>query len=208
MQRSTALMLILGLGVATGLDVASDDQAHANPIRKVVNMLQAMQKKISAEGEKETELFDKFMCYCKSGGTTLSASISAAEAKVPAVGSDIEESEAQVKQDKEDLKKAQTDRAAAKAAMAEAAAIRAKEAAAFAAEKAELSANIDAMTKSTSAIENGMTGFLQTSTAKQLRQLVIDNKEVADYTDRKLFPSSLANRLASTPQRAVKLQVF
>merc|ERR1719329_1290766 len=101
-----------------------------------------MSKKIQAEGDKETELFEKFMCYCKTGGTTLSASISAAEAKVPAVGSDIEESEAKVKQDKEDLKKAQTDRAAAKSAMSEATAIREKEAAAFAAEKSELVTNI------------------------------------------------------------------
>ena len=37
--------------------------ARANPIRRVVNMLQAMQKKVVAEGEKEEELFQKFICY-------------------------------------------------------------------------------------------------------------------------------------------------
>jgi cytochrome c5 len=44
---------------------AAEQTATVNPIRKVVNMLQAMQKKVEAEGEKEKELFDKFMCYCK-----------------------------------------------------------------------------------------------------------------------------------------------
>merc|ERR1719316_2276649 len=137
-------------------------------------MLQMMEKKIAAEGKKEDDLFDKFMCYCKNGGTTLSQSISEAEAKVPAVGSDIEEAEAQLKQDKEDLKQAQTDRAAAKSAMAEATSIREKEAAAFAAEKAELSANIAAMKKATTAIENGMAGFLQTNTAQWLKQFLLN----------------------------------
>merc|ERR1719460_2459378 len=114
-------------------------------------MLQAMEKKVSAEGEKEKELFDKFMCYCKNGDEQLASSISAAQAKVPQVSSDIEEAEAQVKQLKEDLKQHQTDRAAAKAAMAEATAIREKEAATYAAEKAELDANIAALSKATAA---------------------------------------------------------
>ena len=35
--------------------------AHAaNPIRKVVTMLQNVQKKVEAEGKKEAEMFEKF----------------------------------------------------------------------------------------------------------------------------------------------------
>merc|ERR1719379_954652 len=96
----------------------------ANPIRKVVTMLQAMEKKVSAEGEKEQELFDKFMCYCKNGDEALAKSIADAEAKAPQLVSDIEAGEAEVKQLKSDLKDHQTDRAAAKTAMAEATNIR------------------------------------------------------------------------------------
>merc|ERR1719359_1554969 len=154
-------------------------------------MLQMLEKKVRADGKKEDELFEKFMCYCKTGGSTLSASISAAEAKVPAVGSDIEEAEAKLKQDKEDLKNAQTDRAAAKAAMAEATSIREKEAEAFAAEKSELVANIDMMTKATTAIENGMTGFLQTSNAQLLKKLVENRQDMNDF-DRQEIVSFLS----------------
>merc|ERR1719199_1756636 len=101
-------------------------------------MLQMMTKKITAEGEKEKELYDKFMCYCQNGDEALAKSIADAEAKIPSVSSDIEEAEAQVAQLKSDLKSHQTDRAAAKAAMAEATSIREKEAATFAALKAEM----------------------------------------------------------------------
>jgi len=57
----------------------------ANPIRKVVNMLEALKGKVEAEGEKEKELFDKYMCYCKNAGGTLAKSIADAEAKGPSL---------------------------------------------------------------------------------------------------------------------------
>jgi len=147
--------------------------SNANPIRKVVTMLQAMQKKIQTEGEKETALYEKFMCYCKNAGGDLSSSIAAAETKVPQLGSDIEEAEAKKKQLDEDLKAHQVDRSAAKEAMASATSIREKEAAAFAKEEAELKANIAALTSATTAITKGMAGgFLQTRGATVLRRLL------------------------------------
>merc|ERR1719455_58071 len=130
-SRRAAAAVLLGLNGA----LASEQQVQANPIRKVVTMLQALQKKVEGEGAKEQELFDKFMCYCKNGDEALAKSISAAEAKAPALSADIESAEAQVKQLKADVKQHQTDRAAAKSAMAEATSIRQKEAAAFAALK-------------------------------------------------------------------------
>merc|ERR1719182_955071 len=128
MARLASLILVLALGRAQ----ASEQQATANPVRKVVTMLQSLQKKVTAEGEKEVELFEKFMCYCQHGDEALGKSIADAEAKVPAVTADIEAGEAEVKQLKGDLKSHQTDRATAKAAMADATTIRGKEASEFA----------------------------------------------------------------------------
>merc|ERR1719248_356051 len=135
------LILACGAGAAVH---ASSTSAGANPIRKVVTMLQMMQKKVEAEGEKEKELFDKFMCYCKNSGGDLAKGIADSEDKVSELPSAIEEAEASLKQLKEDLKKAQTDRAAAKAAIAEATAIREKEAATFASESGDSKTNIAA----------------------------------------------------------------
>merc|ERR1719163_2323901 len=109
----------------------------ANPIRKVVTMLQGMVKKVEAEGAKEKELFDKYMCYCKTSGGDLSKSISDAETKMPELEADIKAGEAKKKQLDEDLKQHQSDRSAAKTAMAEATALREKEAAAYAKEASE-----------------------------------------------------------------------
>merc|ERR1719262_1196906 len=163
-------------------------------------MLQMMTKKITAEGEKEQKLFDKFMCYCKHGDEALAKSIADAEAKVPAVGADIEEAEAQVKQLKQDLKSHQTDRAAAKAAMAEATNIREKEASTFAALKAELDANIAAVGKATAAIEKGMAGsFLQTTEAQVLKKLVLGENSLGDF-DREELTSFLSGSQSYAPQ--------
>jgi chromosome segregation ATPase len=156
--------------------------ATANPIRKVVTMLQSMQKKVSAEGEKEKELFEKFQCYCKNGEGDLSASIAAAETKIPQVTSDIEAAQNRVAQLKADLKQHQTDRAAAKTAMAQATSIREKEAAEYASLKAELDANLAAIAGAVQAIEKGMSGsFLQTNAAQVLKKMVLADSNMAEY---------------------------
>jgi hypothetical protein len=84
-------------------------QATANPIRKVVTMLEMMKKKVEAEGEKEKDMFDKFMCYCKNGGSDLNGAISANTAKIPEVQSAIDENTAQKTQLEEDLVKHNAD---------------------------------------------------------------------------------------------------
>jgi len=197
---SVLLALIVSDGAFALITARQQNEAAANPIRKVVSMLQSMQKKVTAEGEKEEELFEKFMCYCKNGDEALSKSISEAEAKVPSVTSDIEEAESQVKQLKEDLKSHQTDRAAAKSAMAEASALREKEADAFAAEKAELDANIAAVKSATVAIEKGMTGsFLQTIAAQVLRKLVMAQNSIDEY-DREDITAFLSGSQGYSPK--------
>merc|ERR1719420_746845 len=149
-----------------------------------------MQKKVEAEGEKEAELFEKFMCYCKSSGETLGKSIADAEVKMPQLASDIKEAESAVAQLKEELAGHQNDRDEAKAAMAKATEIREKEAAAFAKEQANDKANLDALEKATAAIEKGMSGgFLQTSSAAVLRRFALSQD--LSNTDRDALTSFL-----------------
>merc|ERR1719305_2054213 len=85
-------------------------ESVANPIRKVVTMLQRMQKKVEADAEAEKELFDKFMCYCKNGAAALDKSIADAGDAIPELGANIEAGEGQLVQLKEDLKNTQADR--------------------------------------------------------------------------------------------------
>jgi len=163
---------------------------NVNPIRRVVTMLQSMQKKVAAEGVKEQGLFDKFMCYCKTGAGTLGASIASATNANEQLAASIKETAATLAQLKLDLKAAQTDRADAQAAVAKATALRTKEAAAFAKESSELSANIAATKKATSAIESGMGGaFLQTNAASVIKKLSVSMDMSA--MDREMMTSFL-----------------
>jgi len=151
-----------------------------------------MQKKVQAEGEAEAKLYEKFMCYCKTGGSDLDASISAAENKVGSLPSEIKAAEEKLTQTKADLKKAQADRAAAKEAMASATAIREKEAAAFAAEKSEMDATITAITKAVAALEKGVAGgFLQTQSAQVLRSFLRNDMDIGE-SDRQTLTSFLS----------------
>lgn len=45
-------------------------------------MLQDMQKSVEAEGQKEKEFFENFMCYCNNGAGSLDASIQKAAAAI------------------------------------------------------------------------------------------------------------------------------
>jgi len=153
----------------------------ANPVRKVVTMLQMIQNKVNAEAKKETELFDKYMCYCKTSGGSLGKSIADANVKIPELQSSIEEADSQKVQLQEDIKQAQADRTSAKNAMAEATSIREKEAADFSAEKADTETNIKAVEKAIAALEKGMGGsFLQSASASVLRKVVSSLQDMVD----------------------------
>jgi predicted nucleic acid-binding Zn-ribbon protein len=173
-----------GVGVLTTVALVAPaiaESHNANPIRKVVTLLQNMEKKVSSEGEKERELFDKYMCYCKNGASALEKSIADAGNKIPELESAITEAEAKLVQLKEDVKTAQTERAAAKEAMATATAVRGKEKAAYDQELADAEANLAALNKAVDAISKGAGGaFLQTQTAQNLKKMVLNKENMND----------------------------
>jgi chromosome segregation ATPase len=161
-------------------------------------MLQMMQNKVTAEGKKAEEIYDKFMCYCDNADTMLAGAITTAENKIPqleaAVGKDVE----MKKQLETDVKNHKADREAAKGAIAEATALREKEAADFAKTSGDLKTNIAALAKAIPAIEKGMgSGFLQTSSASVVRQLSI-NMDMSNV-DRQMLASFLSSKTGYAP---------
>jgi len=163
-------------------------QAAANPIRKVVNMLQLMQQKITAEGEKQEAAYEKFMCYCKNSGGDLAASIQAAEDKIEALIASNKADLERKTQTEEDLKEHTASRDEAKDTMAKATALREKEAAAYAKVKGDSETNIAALDKAIPLIEKGMAGsFLQTTEANRVRSFVMEKAELPDATREELL---------------------
>merc|ERR1719361_1037070 len=107
-------------------------RAAANPIRKVVMMLRNMQKQVTEEGQKQAELYDKFMCYCQTAVGDLEKSIAVATANIGSLTTSQKEDLENKAMTDQSLKEHEASRAEAKEAMAEATALRRKEASAYA----------------------------------------------------------------------------
>jgi hypothetical protein len=179
-MRAFILFAIAGSGAAV--------QHRANPIRKVVMMLQNMQAQVTEEGKVEQEMFDKFMCYCTTGKGDLEKSIADGKAKIEALESsskaDLEKKAALDAA----LKEHQASLAEAKQAMSEATAIREKEAATYAKFKSDSDTNLAALGKATTAIEKGVgSSFLQTRAADRVRKFAMEQATMPDATRQELL---------------------
>merc|ERR1719456_808725 len=149
-------------------------QQGANPIRKIVTLLQNMQKEIEAEGAKEKELFDKFMCFCSGNKGDLTKKAADATAAIEELTAKLKSEEAEKVQIAQELVDHKKDRAAAEDDISEATMLREKEADEFAEMKADSETNIAAMAKAIPALEKGMGGaaLLQTAGGDRLHKLI------------------------------------
>jgi len=168
--------------LAVGVDSVQQQQMQqANPIRRVVSMLQMMQQKVTAEGQKQEDAYNKFMCYCKTNGGELSSSIQSARDQIAELTASTKADAEKKEQTEADLKANVASRDDAKETMAKAVALRKKEGSAFAKEKSDYETNLAALEKAIPAIESGMFGsFLQTPDAGLVRRYVMERASVPD----------------------------
>jgi len=164
-------------------------ETGANPIRKVVTLMQNMQKEVEAEGEKEKELHEKFLCYCKSSGASLTKENEDASASIDELSAKLKSETAEKSQITQELADHKTDREQAKADLDEATSLREKEAGEFAAMKADSEVNIASMASAIPAIEKGMSGaaLLQMPKCHKLKQLVSASTTVDAMDQRDLL---------------------
>eukprot|EP00930_Biecheleria_cincta_P055028 TRINITY_DN413_c0_g1_i2.p1 TRINITY_DN413_c0_g1~~TRINITY_DN413_c0_g1_i2.p1 ORF type:complete len:709 (-),score=252.45 TRINITY_DN413_c0_g1_i2:133-2259(-) len=107
MARFFVLLCLVGMASAS-----QESMAGANPIRKVVTLMETMQSKIEAEAKKEDELFERFECYCKKTKAQLQDAIAKAEMSGNIKPEDIKAKEARLQaleQEVEDLKNEKID---------------------------------------------------------------------------------------------------
>jgi len=159
--------VILGSWSASALSLSVDETA--NPIRKVVTLLQDMQKEIEAEGEKEKDLFDKFMCYCDGNTDGMSKAAEDAGQKITELNSQLEAQKAEKSQLDQELIQHKTDRESAKKDLATATAIRNKEHAQYVEDTGDSKANLEALSGAIAALEKGMGSFMQMSKSSTAR---------------------------------------
>merc|ERR1719321_2346627 len=133
-------------------------ETQVNPIRKIINLLENMQKEIEAEGEKEKVLFDNFMCFCDNGAGDLLKAANEAEAQNKAATAQLEQDSSEKAQLEEDIKTHTSDFQAATKDLEEATTIRDKEKSEFGATVATKKSSEAALGKAIPAIEKGMGG--------------------------------------------------
>merc|ERR1719375_2259383 len=175
MLRLAFLLVVLSasVGPIAGLTLGSASSMRKNPIRKVVTMLQDMQKSVEEEGEKQEDLFDKFMCYCSNGEGALEASISQGKAEIESLGATIDRGTAEKSQLDQDIVQHKADREEAEKVIKESTAMREKEAAEFAAASGDAKSNIQACTSALAALKKGLSAsLLQTGVGNMLRNIV------------------------------------
>jgi septal ring factor EnvC (AmiA/AmiB activator) len=193
------LTLLLSLVAVQAATLKSKEQLSENPIRRIVNLLQMMQKEIEEDGEKDEEMHEKYLCYCETNSKKLADGITALEEEIPQIEASIKEAVGSEAQNNADLDKHKADRADAKAAIESATAQREKENGAFEEESTESKANIAACKKAITAIEKGMSGsFLQSGAADALRKLV-DSRESMDQYARTTLTEFLSTSTGYAP---------
>merc|ERR1719421_2642336 len=161
--RASAMLglILLCASGAAGLSVRQG--SSKNPIRKIVTLMQDMQKEIEKEVEAEKALFEKFMCICTDYPSELKDTIEETT-KASADLSGAVESETAEKTGLElEVKTHQTEKAEAEKDLAQATELRAKESAAYEADTASTKASLAGLAKAIPAIEKGGSALLQQS---------------------------------------------
>merc|ERR1719311_1410821 len=158
---------------------------RANPIRKVVTLLQDMQKEVAVEGAKEKELFDKFMCFCTGNTAELQKGIDDNKAKIEELTGKLKSETAEKAQLELDIVQHKGDKASAEADLSKAEAIRSKEQADFETDSGEAKTNIAAMGNAIPALEAGMgaASLLQApgGLADRIKRLVQSSSAATDF---------------------------
>lgn len=177
--------------VLTVASASTVDEA-ANPIRKIVTLMQDMQKEIEAEGAHEKELYDKFMCFCDGNNAEMKKSVEDMKVKIEGYASAVEQEKAEKAQLEQDLIGHKADKASAIEDLEKATGLRNKEKAEFDADLADQKTNLAGVSSAIPALEKGMgsSAFMQLPMSKQVRTIVEASKFVNSY-DRGLVTSFL-----------------
>merc|ERR1719214_342830 len=139
---------------------------QANPMRKIINLLQEMRKQVEADGEKRKELFDAFMCYVTTNEAKTQKNIEDQTASIDSLKSTIEELSGSNEQLKAEITEISEELAEDEEAVKEATKVRKSEADAFASESADMRTSIAALDKAIPSLRKG----LETSDAAALVQ--------------------------------------
>merc|ERR1719364_406912 len=102
----TALFCFLAMQPTMAVNQQAKTLTAENPMRRIITMLQDMQKEVEREGEAEKEIFEKALCACEGGEKELDKTIADSEAAIEEWTAKTDLSEATTLREKEIFEKA------------------------------------------------------------------------------------------------------
>lgn len=184
------LVWYLNCFAASAADNRLRHKSGVNPIRKVVTLLQNMQKKVSEEGEKAEQLFEKYVCYCKKNEEELSKSIEISKVRISALESNIKASTSKKTQLEKNIEAHTADRISAENAMAEATELRKKDQSSRESTINDSRTNIKDIGRALNALRSG--SFLQAPVVTSLKSFFSSERGALSDSDRELVLSFLS----------------
>jgi hypothetical protein len=116
---------------------------YKSPIRRVVSLLEKMKAELSAEADKEAEMYDKMVCWCETSEKEKTKAVADAEAKEASLEAELDARQGRFGTLATDIDQAKVDIAELTEALKTATAIREKGAEEFRAEETDLVQAID-----------------------------------------------------------------
>jgi len=135
--------------------------SEANPIRRVVTLLQNLQKEIEAEGEKEEKLMEKHQCFCSQNNDGMSQTVERAKAKIVQLTSQVQEFTSAKQKTEAEVVQAKADRAEAEDTMKKQTAQRKKEKAGYDETVGDQRSSIEAVSRAIVVLEKGAASLMQ-----------------------------------------------
>jgi len=152
------VLLVFVLGASPVLALESKTLTSENPMRKIISMLQSMQKEVEREGEAEKEIFEKALCACENGEEELDKTIADSSAAIEEWTAKTASATAETSQLKQEVADHKATAATAESDLGEATTLREKEYKEFIADEKDTKANLASVSKAIPAIEQGMGG--------------------------------------------------
>jgi len=167
MQRLRALPAVFALLVCTQASHAL--KAQANPLGKVLQLMDSLAAKITQEGEVEAKAYKEFFAWCDDASRSKKFEIKSGTAKKEKLGASIDKSTADSEAATAKIEDLAASLAATDTDLKSATAVRTAEASDFASSEAELLETIDTLSRALSVIEREMAkkpaAFAQLDTA-------------------------------------------
>ena len=135
------------------MEGSAEADETANPIRKIVTMLQQMQVEIETEAEESKDMYQKFMCWCESGGAEEEEALRVQKERIERLHPMIAQAKEQVETLTEQIQETDKEVASHEQAKAGADAIRADESEKYKAESENLKQSIAALIKAIAVLQ-------------------------------------------------------